>query len=78
MKNVLITTTAVFALSGAAFASVADVDANGDGVASMSELMAVYPALTEETFNAIDANGDGAVDDEEMTVAEEGGYLTAD
>lgn len=76
MKKVLITTTAIFALSGAVFAAVADVDADGDGVASFTELAAAYPALTEEEFGAIDANGDGVVDDAEMTAAQESGLLS--
>lgn len=75
MKKVLITTTAVFALSGAVFAAVADVDTDGDGVASFTELLAVYPTLTEEGFSAIDANGDGVVDEAEMTAAVEGGLI---
>ncbi|WP_298291589.1 hypothetical protein [uncultured Litoreibacter sp.] len=75
MKKVLITTTAVFALSGAAFAALVDVDTDGDGVASFTEMLAVYPTLTEEGFGAIDTNGDGVVDEAEMTAAQEGGLI---
>ncbi|MDA8747828.1 EF-hand domain-containing protein [Litoreibacter sp.] len=77
MKKILITTSALFALSGAAFAAVADVDTDGDGVASFTELLAVYPTLTEDGFSAIDANGDGVVDDAEMAAAQEGGLIPA-
>lgn len=77
MKKILITTTALFTLSGAAFAAVADVDTDGDGVASFTELLAVYPTLTEEGFSAIDENGDGVVDDAEMAAAQEGGLIPA-
>ena len=77
MKKVLITTTAIFALPGVAFATVADVDEDGDGMASMSVLLAVYTTLTEESFSAIDTNGDGGVDDAEMAAAVEAGILSA-
>lgn len=77
MKKILIATTALFTLGGAAFAAVADVDTDGDGVASFTELLAVYPTLTEEGFSAIDANGDGVVDDAEMAAAQEGGLIPA-
>lgn len=77
MKKMLIATSALFALSGAAFAAVADVDTDGDGVASYTELLAVYPTLTEEGFGAIDANGDGVIDDAEMAAAQEGGLIPA-
>ena len=75
MKTFLITTTAVFALSGAAFAAMADVDADGDGVASFTEMLAVYPTLTEDGFGAIDANADGVIDEAEMAAAQEGGLI---
>lgn len=75
MKKLMITTTALLTLAGAAFAAVADVDTDGDGVASFTELLAVYPTLTEEGFSAIDTNADGVVDDVEMTAAQEGGLI---
>ncbi|MEM9582065.1 MAG: hypothetical protein AAGA08_03030 [Pseudomonadota bacterium] len=77
MKKILITATALMTLGGAAFAAVADVDTDGDGVASFTELLAVYPTLTEEGFSAIDVNGDGVVDDTEMTAAQDGGLIPA-
>ncbi len=63
------------ALGTAAFAAMADVDTDGDGVVSFTEMLAVYPTLTEDGFGAIDTNGDGVVDAEEMTAAEEGGLI---
>lgn len=77
MKKIVLTTAALFALSGAAFASVADVDTDGDGVASFTEMLAVYPTLTEAGFTAIDANGDGVVDEAEMTAAQDSGLIPA-
>ncbi|SLN18110.1 EF hand [Roseovarius albus] len=75
MKKVLITTTAIFALSAPAFAALSDIDTDGDGVVSFTELQAVYPTLTEESFSAIDANEDGVIDEAEMTAAQEAGVI---
>ncbi len=52
-------------------------DANGDGVYSMDELKVTYPDLTEDVFGQLDQNGDGALDAEELAVAEEAGILKA-
>ena len=59
-----------------AFAAVSDIDTDGDNLASYTELVAVYPDLTEETFAAIDTSGDNFVDDTELTAALEAGTLT--
>lgn len=59
-------------------AVAADVeDTDGDGVYSMEELVVAYPMLTEELFGTIDGNGDGAVDDAELTAAVDAGVLVA-
>ncbi len=74
MKKVLFTTTALVAFAGAAFAAVSDVDSDGDGVASFSELSAAY-AISEEDFITIDTNGDQVVDDAELAAAQEAGII---
>lgn len=51
------------------------VDADGNGSYSVEELTATYPDLTAETYAAIDANSDGVVDMEELTLAQESGLL---
>ena len=56
-------------LATTAGAMTADVDTDGDGFASMAELQAIFPDLTEEQFAEIDTDGDGFVNDEEMLVA---------
>ncbi len=76
MKKVLIATTSVF-LGSMAFAAVADMDTDGDGVVSFTEMLAVYPTLTEDGFAAVDTNGDTVIDDEEFTAAQEGGLIPA-
>ena len=52
-------------------------DTDGDGVYSMEELMVAYPSLTEDLFTAIDGNGDGAVDEDELAAAVDAGVLVA-
>ena len=75
MKKVLIMTTAILALSGQAYAALSDMDTDGDGVVSYTELLAVFPTLTEENFSAIDTNEDGVIDEAEMTAAQEAGVI---
>lgn len=74
-------TSAAFALlvsaPFAAQAVTADVDTDGNGTFSFSELQAAYPDLTEEGFTAIDTNADGEADMDEVTAAEEAGLLPA-
>jgi len=76
MKKILIAAAAA-SLAGLAGAAVAQevTDADGNGTFSMEELMAAYPNLTAETFATIDANGDGAVDQDELKAAQEAGTL---
>ncbi|MEM7471151.1 MAG: hypothetical protein AAF340_07345 [Pseudomonadota bacterium] len=73
-KAFAITAASVLFATGA-IAAVADVDTDGDGVASFTELLAVYPTLTEEGFGAIDANGDGVIDEAEMAAALDAGLI---
>ena len=74
MKKFLIALTATL-IGTSAFAAMEEIDTDGDGVVSFTEMLAVYPTLTEDGFSAIDTNGDGVVDAEEMTAAEEGGLI---
>lgn len=52
---------------------VEDVDASGNW--SLAELQAVWTDLTEDGFNAIDTNVDGAVDAAELQAAWDNGLL---
>ncbi len=58
--------------------SAVQVDANEDGLLSLEEVQAVYPEVTAEQFAAADLNGDGALEDAEVTAAQEAGLLPAD
>jgi len=55
--------------------TVADMDADGNGTLSLTELQAVYATLDEAGFAAIDSNGDGGVDDAELKAALDAGTL---
>lgn len=55
----------------------AELDVNGDGLLSVSEVQAVYPDVTAEQFSAMDLNADGALDDAEVVAAQEAGVMPA-
>lgn len=77
MTRFTLTAASIIALSaGAAFAA-SEMDTDGDGLVSFTEILVAVPSLTEETFTSIDANGDGALDDEEMAAAQESGVIPA-
>ena len=61
--------------ASAAMAAMAEVDQNGDGVASYEEIAAVHDDVTEEACPGMDTNGDGSLDGDEMMAAEAAGEL---
>lgn len=56
-------------------AGASELDSNGDGLLSVSEVQAVYPDVTAEQFSAMDLNADGALDDSEVVAAQEAGVM---
>lgn len=58
---------------GAQAQTVTDTD--GNGVYSIEEIKAAYPAVTDAVFAEIDQNADGAVDADELQAAVEAGKL---
>ena len=46
-------------------------------VYSMDEVKVAYPDLTEEVFGTLDANGDGALDADELAAGVDAGLLNA-
>lgn len=58
-------------------AGAAELDANGDGLLSVSEVQTVYPDVTAEQFSGMDLNADGALDDAEIVAAQEAGVMPA-
>ena len=76
LRNLLLTAPFV-AISLPALAQDMTIDTDGDGNFSYPELQAVMPDMPTETFTAMDANGDGLLDADEIAVAMEAGQLPA-
>ena len=67
---------AALALVGAGLmAEGAPYDADGDGLVSLAELQVAMPEMSEEIFIAMDRDGRGALDAEEVAGAVEMGLL---
>ncbi len=62
----------VTAQEGLDFASL---DENGDGFVTMAEFQASAPDVSVDAFMQADANSDGALDEEELSDAQEDGTL---
>lgn len=56
-------------------AQFADIDADGDKMATYEELATVYTDVTMEEFTAMDTNGDTFLDEAELTAAVEAGLI---
>jgi hypothetical protein len=74
----LITTTAFCLPAFAMGQNATQADSNEDGVLSLAEVQAVYPQVTEDMFITADLNGDGALEDAEITAAQEAGLMPSD
>ena len=70
---------ALIAAAGVGFAMTAatEIDTDGDGFLTLSEMQAVYPTLTTEVFETIDVNSDGLLDMDEVAAAEAAELLPA-
>ncbi|MBM7067335.1 EF-hand domain-containing protein [Actibacterium sp. 188UL27-1] len=64
-------------LTALAVSAATEMDTDGDGMFSLTELQVAYPDLTAETYASLDANADGMVDPEELAAAQEAGVLPA-
>lgn len=62
--------------AGHAMGQAETLDTDGDGMVSYTELLMAVPEMTEEEFQALDANADGMLDADELTAAEEAGLIT--
>lgn len=65
----------LLAATGAAFAH--EMDTDQDGLYTLVEMQTEYADLTQEQYDALDTNKDGAVDAEELAAAIESGALPA-
>lgn len=78
MKKRILQAAMMIALSATALSAQSEVDTDGDGVLSYNEMLAAHPALTEEGFVAIDTNADGAIDADELKMANEAGLIPSE
>ena len=69
MSRVTLAALLATLIATTATAMSAEIDTDGDGMASLEELQAMYPEVTEELFIEMDADEDGLINDEEMLVA---------
>ncbi|WP_425090673.1 EF-hand domain-containing protein [Tropicimonas sp. S265A] len=75
---ILAVTAATLATSAFAMGNKAELDTDGDGMLSFAELLVAFPALSEATYTAMDANSDGAIDADELAAAEEAGLIVSE
>ena len=77
MKKLALAISVLLVGASGAVAQTVVADGNGDGVFSLEELQAAYPNLTADEFAAIDVDGSGAVDADELQAAREQGLIAA-
>lgn len=76
MRRAALGAIAVAMFAAPAFAlMVSDVDTDGDGLISFTEMTVKYPDLTEDVFGEIDASADGFVDETELAAALSAGTI---
>lgn len=79
MTKELLATTFALALTLPAAALAQDaMDADGDGMVTMSEFQDAMPDAEADTFSQVDTDADGALSAEEIAAAQEAGTLPAD
>ena len=71
------TTVAIAAIlvAAPAFAQIAEIDTDGEGLVTYEEMVAVRPDTTPEAFASIDTGADGAVDESGLTAALDAGLV---
>jgi len=75
-SNTLMAALALIAAAATpALAQMAEIDLDGDGMYSLTEVQAVLPEMTEDDFMLLDASGDGLLDAEEIATGTEAGIL---
>jgi len=66
--NILVLTSPVWAIT-------AEIDLDGDGAYSLTEVQTAMPETTADEFLLMDSNGDGLLDAEEVATAIEAGLM---
>lgn len=70
-------TLALLTFGASAALAQDDLDTDGDGMVSLDEVQAVFPDVTAEAFAGADGNGDGLLDEVELSMAYGMGILPA-
>ena len=79
MTKELLATTFALALTLPAAALAQDaMDADGDGMVTMSEFQDAMPDAEADTFSMVDTNADGALSADEIAAAQEAGTLPSE
>jgi Ca2+-binding EF-hand superfamily protein len=79
MTKDLLATTFALALTLPAAALAQDaIDADGDGMVTMSEFQDAMPDAEAGTFSQADTDGDGALSADEIAAAQEAGTLPSE
>ena len=68
---------ALILLGGTAGFAQAALDADGDGLVTLEEILAVYPDASADDFATADIDSSGALDEDEMAIALESGLIPA-
>ncbi|WP_432448123.1 hypothetical protein [Aliiroseovarius marinus] len=76
MKIASFASVLVLAASSAAFAD--GLDADGDGVVTIDEMVSMYADVTPEAFSTADTNDDGTLDADELAAAQEAGLIPSE
>lgn len=66
---------AITVLAGPAFAIQTEIDLDGDGTYSLTEVQTAMPEMSQDDFLVLDANGDGLLDADEVAAAIAAGFL---
>ena len=67
----------IFCLHSFALAQEEGLDGDGDGLVSLAEVQAAYPDVTEQDFTQADGDGDGQLNEDELSMAFMLGLLPA-
>jgi Ca2+-binding EF-hand superfamily protein len=71
----LITASLLTVPLAALAADYMSADSNQDGMLSLQEVQAILPEMSTDTFIAVDADGDGLLNADELAVAQSEGLM---